>query len=134
GQALLGKGDVKQGTEILERAEKSFENNPLIKYQIAVAYVQGQKASQAIDELEQATKISPKYVEAIVLLAKVRLRAGDPQSAIAPLEAALRLRPDLIQVRMILADAYLAVGRSEEAASLIREHIKQTQDSQSYLV
>ena len=36
---------------------------------------------------------------------------------------------------MLLADAYLAVGRSEEAASLIREHIKQTpQDSQSYLV
>src|SRR5437660_3430406 len=134
GQALLGKGDIKQGTEILERAEKSFENNPLIKYQLALAYVQGQNASQAIDELEQAIKIAPKYVEAIVLLAQVRLRAGDPQSAIAPLEAALRLRPDLIQVRMILADAYLAVGRSEEAASLIREHIKQTQDSQSYLV
>src|SRR5437868_7103229 len=134
-QALLGKGDVKQGTEILERAEKAFENNPLIKYQLALAYVQGQNASQAIDELEQAIKIAPKYVEAIVLLAQVRLRAGDPQSAIAPLEAALRLRPDLIQVRMILADAYLAVGRSEEAASLIREHIKQTpQDSQSYLV
>ncbi|PYL03396.1 MAG: hypothetical protein DME32_04135 [Verrucomicrobia bacterium] len=36
---------------------------------------------------------------------------------------------------MLLADAYVAVGRSEEAASLIREHIKQTpQDSQSYLV
>ncbi len=65
----------------------------------------------------------------------MRLRAGDPQSAIGPLEAALRLRPDVIQVRMLLADAYLAVGRSEEAASLIREHIKQTpQDSQSYLV
>ena len=40
-QALLGKGDIKQGTEILERAEKSFENNPLIKYQLALAYVQG---------------------------------------------------------------------------------------------
>jgi len=134
-QALLGKGDIKQGTAILERAEKSFENNPLIKYQLALAYVQGRNASQAIDELEQAIKIAPKYVEAIVLLAQVRLRAGDPQSAIAPLEAALRLRPDVIQVRMLLADAYLAVGRSEEAASLIREHIKQTpQDSQSYLV
>src|SRR5438874_1958463 len=134
-QALLGKGDIKQGTEILERAEKSFENNPLIKYQLALAYIQGRNASQAINELEQAIKIAPKYVEAIVLLAQVRLRAGDPQSAIAPLEAALRLRPDVIQVRMLLADAYLAVGRSEEAASLIREHIKQTpQDSQSFLV
>src|SRR6266403_5624494 len=134
-QALLGKGDLKQGTEILERADKSFENNPLIKYQLALAYLQGRNTSQAINELEQAITIAPKYVEAIVLLAQVRLRAGDPQSAIAPLEAALRLRPDLIQVRMILADAYLAVGRSEEAASLIREHIKQTpQDSQSYLV
>src|SRR5207248_8920755 len=66
---------------------------------------------------------------------QVRLRAGDPQSAIAPLEAALRLRPDVMQVRMLLADAYQALGRSEDAASLIREQIKQTpQDSQSYLV
>src|SRR5881275_3295286 len=29
-QALLGKGDLKQGTEMLERAEKSLKNNPLI--------------------------------------------------------------------------------------------------------
>jgi tetratricopeptide (TPR) repeat protein len=134
-QGLLGKGDVNQGTEILERAAKSFQNNPLIKYQLALAYLQGGNASQAINELEQAIKIAPKYVEAIVLLAQVRLRAGDPQSAIAPLEAALRLRPDVMQIRMLLADAYQALGRSEDAASLIREQIKQTpQDSQSYLV
>src|SRR6266550_2639123 len=134
-QALLGKGDVKQGTEILERAEKSFQNNPLIKYQLALAYLQGRNASQAINELEQAIKITPNYVVAIVLLAQVRLRASDPQSAIAPLEAALQLRPDVMQVRMLLADAYQALGRSEDAASLIREQIKQTpQDSQSYLV
>ena len=94
-QALLGKGDLKQATEILERADKSFENNPLIKYQLALAYVQGRNASQAINELEQAIKIAPKYVEAIVLLAQLRLRAGDPQSAIAPLESALQLRPDV---------------------------------------
>jgi tetratricopeptide (TPR) repeat protein len=134
-QALLGKGDFKQGTELLERADKSVENNPLIKYQLALAYVQGQNTTQAINELEQAITIAPKYVEAIVLLAQLRLRAGDPQSAIAPLEAALRLRPDVMQVRMLLADTYQAVGRSEDAASLIREQIKQTpQDSQLYLV
>src|SRR5438309_4240890 len=134
-QALLGKGDLKQGTEVLERADKSVENNPLIKYQLALAYLQGRNTTQAINELEQAITIAPKYVDAIVFLAQLRLRAGDPQSAIAPLEAAVRLRPDVMQVRMLLADAYQAVGRSEEAASLIREQIKQTpQDSQSYLV
>ena len=78
-QALLGKGDLKQGTEILERADKSFPNNPLIKYQLALAYVQGRNTSQAMNELEQAITIAPKYVEAIVLLAQLRLRAGDPQ-------------------------------------------------------
>jgi tetratricopeptide (TPR) repeat protein len=132
-QALLGKGDLKHGIEILERVDKSFENNPLIKYQLALAYVQGRNTSQAINELEQAIKIAPKYVEAIVLLAQLRLRA-DPQSAIAPLQSALQLKPDVTQIRMLLADAYQAAGRSEEAASLIREQIKKTpQDSQSYL-
>src|SRR5437868_461442 len=116
-QALLGKGDIKQGTEILERAEKSFENNPLIKYQLALAYIQGRNASQAINELEQAIKIAPKYVEAIVLLAQVRLRAGDPQSAIAPLEAgafsAVHQRADaLLQKEPKSAPAYFIHGRS----------------------
>src|SRR6266480_2787168 len=134
-QALLGKGDLKQGTEILERVDKSFANNPLIKYQLALAYLQGRNTSQAINELEQAITIAPKYVEAIVLLAQLRLKSGDPQSIITALESALQLRPDVTQIRTLLADAYQAVGRSEEAASLIREQIKQTpQDSQSYLV
>src|SRR5437870_8920732 len=134
-QALIGKGDLKQGTDILERADKSFANNPLIKYQLALAYVQGRNTTQAMNELEQAVKIAPKYVDAIVLLAQLRLRAGDPQSIITPLESALQLRPDVTQIRMLLADAYQAVGRSDDAASLIREQIKKTpEDSQSYLV
>src|SRR5437764_1970045 len=134
-QALIGKGDLKQGTDILERADKSFANNPLIKYQLALAYVQGRNTTQAMNELEQAVKIAPKYVDAIVLLAQLRLRAGDPQSIITPLESALQLRPDVTQIRTLLADAYQAVGRSEEAASLIREQLKKTpEDSQSYLV
>src|SRR5438477_4218265 len=134
-QALLGKGDIKQGTDILERAEKSFANNPLIKYQLALAYLQGRNTTQATSELEQAVKIAPKYVDAIVLLAQLRLRAGDPRSVIGPLESALKLRPDVTQIRTLLADAYQAVGRSEEAASLIREQIKKTpEDSQSYVL
>src|SRR5438874_9275102 len=134
-QALLGKGDVKQGTEILERADKSFANNPLIKYQLALAYLQGRNTAQAMNELEQAITVAPKYVEAIVLLAQLRLRAGDAQSVVAPLESALQLRPDVTQIRTLLADAYQAVGRSDEAATLIREQIKKTpEDSQSYLL
>ena len=134
-QALIGKGDIRQGTELLERADKSFENNPLIKYQLALAYLQGKNNTQAINELEQAIAIAPKYVDAIVLLAQLRLRTGDPQSAIAPLESALRLKPDVMQVRTLLADAYQTVGRSDDAAALIREQIKKTpQDSQSYLI
>src|SRR5438477_6661023 len=112
-QALLGKGDVKQGTEILERADKSFANNPLIKYQLALAYLQGRNTAQAMNELEQAITVAPKYVEAIVLLAQLRLRAGDPQSVVAPLESALQLRPDVTQIRTLLADAYQAVCRSD---------------------
>src|SRR5947207_6580187 len=134
-QALLGKGDIKQGTEILERADKSFANNPLIKYQLALAYVQSGNPSQAMNQLEQAITIAPRYVEAIVLLAQLRLRSGDARSVITPLESALQLRPDVTQIRTLLADAYQAVGRSEEAASLIREQVKKTpQDSQSYLL
>ncbi len=134
-QALLGKGDSKQGTQILERVDQSLPNNPVVKYQLAVAYAQSGNTTQAIRELEQAITIAPKYVEAIVVLAQLRIRTGDPRPVIAPLESALKLRPDVIQIRTLLADAYQAVGRSEDAASLIREQVKKApEDSQSYLL
>src|SRR5207253_343708 len=53
-QSFLGKGDLKQGTEMLERIDKSMPSNPAVKYQLALAYLQRQNTSQAINELEQA--------------------------------------------------------------------------------
>jgi tetratricopeptide (TPR) repeat protein len=133
-QARLGKGDSKQGLAILERLDKSYPNNPVIKYQLALAYVQAKNTTQAIGTLQQAIGIAPKYAEAVVLLAQLSLQAGDARSVIAPLESAVKLRPDVSQIRMLLADAYQAVGRSDDAASLIGDQVKQTPgDSQSYV-
>ena len=134
-QALMAKGDFKQGTGILENVDKTYTNNPAVKYQLALAYLQAKNTNQAIAELEQAIAIAPKFVEATVLLAQLRIRSGEARSVIGPLESVLQNRPDLIQVRTLLADAYQAAGRPDDAASLLRDQIKQKpQDSQSYLL
>src|SRR4030095_14618602 len=60
-QALIGKGDLKQGTGILENIDKTYANNAGIKYQLALAYLQAKDTNQALAELDQAITIAPKY-------------------------------------------------------------------------
>jgi tetratricopeptide (TPR) repeat protein len=134
-QALIGKGDLKQGTGILENVDKTYPNNAGVKYQLALAYLQAKNTNQAMTELEQAVTIAPKYVDAILLLAQLRLRAGDAKSVIGPLESALKLRPDLIPLKTLLADAYQQVGRSDDSTALFRDQVQRTPDSpQAYVL
>jgi tetratricopeptide (TPR) repeat protein len=134
-QALIAKGDLKQGTGILENVDKTYANNAGVKYQLALAYLQAKNTNQAVAELEQATAIAPNYIEPLILLAQIRVRAGDARSVIAPLESALKLRPDAIQIRTLLADAYQATGRSEDSTALFREQVaKKPNDPQGYML
>ena len=75
-QALIGKGDLKQGTEILEHVDKTFPTIPELSISSRSPTFRA-GTNQAMAELDQAVSIAPKYVEAIVLLAQLRLRAGD---------------------------------------------------------
>ena len=134
-EALIGKGDLKQGTGILENVDKTYPNNAGVNTQLALAYVQAKDTNQAMAELDQAVSIAPKYIEAIVLLAQLRLRAGDARSVIGSLESALKLRPDAVQIRTLLSDAYQAVGRSDDSTGLFRDQVQKTPDSpQAYVL
>jgi tetratricopeptide (TPR) repeat protein len=134
-QVLLAKADAKGALQVLDRLNKSFPGSPLIKYQVALAYLQDRNPTQAAGELEQVGGPNSNFPDAVLLLAELNLRSGKAQAAIDPLVALLKKRPDLARAQVLLADAYQALGRPDDAAGIIRQQIKNApQNPQAYLM
>jgi tetratricopeptide (TPR) repeat protein len=131
----LAKGETKRATEDLERLDHTYRTIPSIKYFLALAYSQSKNSAQAITTLTQAVALNPDFAEAILLLAELQLRAGNPQPVVAQLTALLKKRPDLLPAQLLLAEAYRSLGQLDDSAAVVREQIKRSpQSSQSYLL
>src|SRR5262249_34436007 len=73
---LLAKGDTKKAVEVLERLDQAYPDSPLIKYQLARAYLRNNSPNQAKVALDQAVAINPNFADGILLLAEINLRSG----------------------------------------------------------
>src|SRR5205823_4919859 len=60
-EVLMEKGETKKAVELLEQLDKTYAGVPLIKYQLARAYLKNNNASQAKRVLEQAVSSNPGY-------------------------------------------------------------------------
>ncbi len=124
-QVWLAKGEPSKAVSALEKVDRTYPNNPLIKLHLARAYVANKDAEKARVALEQAISSKPDFTEAVLSLAELNLRSGKAQAAVGPLEELRKRRPDLPQVRILLASAYQLLGRLDDAASIFREQAEQ---------
>jgi len=92
---LLAKGDTKKAIEVLERLDQTYPDSPLIKYDLARAYVQNNNMNQAAAALDQAVSLNPNYNDAVLLLAQINVATGHGEKVIEPLTLLLKRRPDL---------------------------------------
>ena len=76
---------------------------------------------EAIQNFEQALKISPDDADGHRRFAYALLQAGKIQEAIEQYEQAVRIKPDYVEAHNDLASVYLAEGKSSDAI----EHYKQ---------
>src|SRR5438445_4585830 len=130
---LLAKGDTKQAVDVLERLDQTYPDIPLIKYQLARAYLKNNNPNQAKVALDQAISINPNFADAIVLLAETNLRSGHGEMVIEPITNLLRKRPDLTSAAFILAAAYGSLDRFDDAEAVIRDQVRLApQDPQPY--
>jgi tetratricopeptide (TPR) repeat protein len=113
---LLAKGDTKKATEVLERLDQTYPNIPLIKYQLARAYLKNNNMNQAKALLDQAISINPNFADAIVLLAETNLRSGHGEAVIEPMTRLLKRNPELRPAALLLAAAYGSLDRFDDAA------------------
>jgi tetratricopeptide (TPR) repeat protein len=124
GEVRLAKGETKKSIAVFERLDQNYPGAPVIKLQLARAYLQDNDVNQASLALTQAISANPNYVDAILLLAEINLRTGHPDAVIAPVTDLLRKEPAQPRARGLLADAYRSLGRLDDSAAALREQIK----------
>jgi len=121
---LLAKGDTKKAVDVLEHLDQTYPESPLIKYQLACAYLRNNNPNQAKAALDQAISINPNYDDAILRLAEINLRSGHGETAIEPITNLLRKRPDLRSAAFLLAAAYGSLDRFDDAEAVIRNQVR----------
>lgn len=121
---LLAKGEIRKAVETLERLDQTYPDTPIVKYQLAQAYLKSDNPNQAKAELEQALAISPNYVDAVLLLAEINLHAGHAEPVIEPVSNLLKRQPDLKSAALLLAAAYGSLGRFDDAVVVLGEQAK----------
>src|SRR5436190_8336825 len=124
GDILLAKGEPKKAIDVLERVDQAYPGSPLVKYQLARAYLSNNQMNQAKVVLDEAVSANPNYPEAILLLADINLRSGHADMVIKPMTDLLRNTPELRNAAMLLAAAYGALDRFDDATVVLQEQAK----------
>ncbi len=124
GNVLLAKGDTKKAVEVLERLDQTYPDTPLIKYELAQAYLKNNNLNQAKTVLDQVISANPNYADAILLLAEINLRSGHGEAVIEPLTRLLNRNPELKPAALLLAAAYGSLDRFDDAAIVVSEQAK----------
>jgi Predicted N-acetylglucosaminyl transferase len=123
-EVLLAKGDAKKAIEVLERLDQTYPDTPLIKYELARAYLKNNSLNQAKMVLDQAISINPNYADAILLLADINLRSGHSEAVIEPMTRLLKRNPELRPAALLLAAAYGSLDRFDDAAVITGEEAR----------
>jgi tetratricopeptide (TPR) repeat protein len=118
-EVLAAKGDTKKAVAVLEQLDHTFPNVPLLKYQLARAYLKDNNTAQATVAVDQAVSINPNYDDAVLLLGQIHLATGHGDKVIEPVSRLLQRRPDLSNAALLLAGAYGSLDRFEDAAAVL---------------
>jgi Flp pilus assembly protein TadD len=95
---------------------KAFPNDPLLRYQLAIAHSAAGSDDQAIAALEKSTAADPDLAEPHNLLGELLAGKGDLARAEQSLLRALKINPDLPEALGNLAHLRAARGNLPEAA------------------
>ena len=134
-ESWIGKGEIKKAVDSIENLDRTYPGSPVIKYALARVYVQTNNLNQALVAVDQVVKLSPHFVDAVLLQAELHLKNGDAQSVVEPLSAVVKQSPGLLRAELTLAEAYRALGRPDDAIALVREQIQRSpQNAASYFL
>ena len=130
GLLTLGKGDNTRAIRIFSQLTGLNGQDPRVWYQLALAYLASMKDAtpvaaqnafdRADDSLGIAVKLDPKFQQAVLLLADVKIRKRVPAAAQDLLIPFVKERPQVAQAQYLLATAYLAQQKRRDALQVYR--------------
>src|SRR5262249_4192032 len=131
GTLNLGKGDAVTAMREFEYLSNAYPQNPQVRYQLALAYLLYAKSAGAVESrkavetaesrLDEAVKLNPRFEQAILLLAELKIRKGVPAPAVDLLAPLIKERPQIAQAYYLLASAYLAQQNKDDALAVYRQ-------------
>jgi len=103
-------------------------NNPRAHNNLGAALLQTGQVPEAIEHYQQALRIQPDYLEALLSLGLALVQQGSLQEAIGQYEQALRIKADYAEAHNNLGNALLQAGRVHEAIGHYEQALRIKQD------
>jgi tetratricopeptide (TPR) repeat protein len=110
------QGEPDEAIEAFDQAVRLSPNDPVIRRELAAAYVAAGRTDDAFAELVAALLIAPDDAAALAAVGQLYLDTDRPTEAIAVLRRTLAVRSDRYETHYALAVALSRAGRAEEAA------------------
>ncbi|HET6217756.1 MAG TPA: winged helix-turn-helix domain-containing protein [Acidobacteriaceae bacterium] len=132
---LLGRGELKEGTAVLEEAAKLDDSKEtLIWNDLAYDYALQGDWSRALDAVDRyAALLPPNDPNPIDTRADVYAMAGNPGRALAEYKRNLEAHPDFSYTREKIALVYLLAGRNREAEEAAQSAYQKTKGARRAL-
>ena len=130
GLLALGKGNNTLAIRIFTQLAGLNDKDPRVWYQLALAYLASMKDASPVaarnaferadENLSIAVKLDPKFQQAVLLLADVKIRKGVPAAAQDLLIPFVKEQPQVAQAQYLLGAAYLAQQKPGDALEVYR--------------
>ena len=129
----LSKGDAIGAIRDFEYLSNAYRQNALVRYQLALAYLLHSNSKDLNEEtrrnavdaaesrLNEAVGLQPRFGQAAMLLAELKIRKGNPAAAVELLEPLTKEQPQVEQAQYLLATAYLAQQKSDQALAIYQK-------------
>ena len=129
----LSKGDAIGAIRDFEYLSNAYRQNALVRYQLALAYLLQSNSKdlneetrrKAVDDAEtrlnEAVSLQPRFGQAAMVLAELKMRKGNPAAAVELLEPLTKEQPQVAQAQYLLATAYLAQRKSDQALAVYQK-------------
>ena len=113
-----------QVVELLERAVKTWPNDPATHQAVIDHYLRAGKQTAALTAAQAAVTVLPKAAALLERLGALQLASGDLNQAIATLTRRVHTLPESAAAHLRLADAFLVAGKPLEADEQVRLALK----------
>jgi tetratricopeptide (TPR) repeat protein len=134
GYAALRRGDPEIALSYFQCAIDQSPDQPQAYFAAAMAYLEQEKAEEAMQSLRNALNVDPTYVSARAYIGILLLQLHDVSGAQRELEQALHDSPTNLLVHIKYAEFYYRLGFYPRAVALLEQGLKAPHKANEHVV